>query len=155
MSEWTDQERLAALKRLRDGVDAAIEVLSDRTKLAADETGADRWRTDFGTVSIAERKPAVYIRDQKAFVEHVRKSDPEAIEESVAEWKRKAIMTALRIHDGKVFWAGDLLNAPPVPWAGVKPGSRYVTVRADEDAKSQAIDWALAWVDSLPKELGS
>lgn len=155
MNDWSDQERLAALKRLREGVDAAIEVLSDRTKLAADETGADRWRTDFGTVSIAERKPSVYVKDPKAFLEHVRKSDPEAIEESVAEWKRKAIMTALRIHDGKVFWADDTLSAPPVPWAGVKPGTRYVTVRSDDDTKNQAIDWALAWVDALPKELDS
>lgn len=145
--DWTDPERLAALKRLREGVDAAISVLSDRVQDAAEASGADRWRTPFGTVSKAIRKEAVYIRDPRAFLEHVRQSDPEAIEETVAEWKRKAVLSGLRIVGGKVFWAGDPLDADPVPWAAVKPGSSYLSVRPDDDAKNQAIDWALAWLE--------
>lgn len=153
---WNDQERLAALKRLREGVDAAIEVLTDRTKILGEETRADRWRTQFGTVSIATRKPAVYVRDPKAFLEWVREANPGAIEETVLEAYRRSLLSGLRVRE----MDGDEVVVYPstaevLHWAGVKPGGQYVTVRADDEAKSQAIDWALAWVDALPKEIGT
>lgn len=156
-STWNDQERLAALKRLREGVDAAIEVLTDRTKVLGVETRADRWRTQFGTVSIATRKDSVYVKDQEAFLEFVRSQDvPGAVVETVAEPFRKGILDRLRVRDmvglKQVY---DPATGEPVEWAGVKPGGQYVTVRGDDEAKSQAIDWALAWVDALPKEIGT
>jgi hypothetical protein len=145
----TPAEQLAALKLLREGVDGAIKWLS--TEVLADESKADRWRTDYGTVSIAERDDAPFVKDMDGFIDHCRKHLPDSVAsvEQVKPWAQKQVMDRLRVHDGKVL---DTVTGEFVEWAGVKPGTRYVSVR--DAPKAQAIEEVLAWVDALPKEIG-
>jgi hypothetical protein len=146
----TPAEQLAALKLLREGVDGAIKWLS--TEVLADDSKADRWRTDYGTVLIAERSDAPFVKDMDGFIDYCRTHVPESVAEvvQVKPWAQKQVMDRLEVVDGQVW---DTTTGEPVGWAGVKPGTRYVSVR--DAPKAQAIDQVLAWVDNLPKEIGT
>lgn len=146
----TPAEQLAGLKLLREGVDGAIKWLS--TAVLADDSKADRWRTDYGTVLIAERVDAPFVKDMDGFIDYCRRHLDDSVVEvvQVRPWAQKQVMDRLRVVDGQVW---DTVTGESVEWAGVKPGARYVSVR--DAPKAQAVEEILAWVDALPKEIGT
>lgn len=147
----------AALKALKAGLDAAIDRTQDDTLAEATESGADRWRTAFGSVSVSQKQDSVEVADEAAFLRWVREHAPAEVVEQVRDSYRKAVLKQLQPGpDGTVV---DARTGEVVEWAAVRPGgTRYLSVRDGADAKQAATAMVLAHLDEIaayadPQEL--
>lgn len=137
----------AAFKALKAGVDEAIRLTQDEALEEAARTGADRWRTPYGTVSVAARKDAVEVVDERALLDYVREHAPTELVEQVRDSFRKALLARLTLAGDQVV---DATTGEVVPWAGVKPGGQdYLSVRDAGDAKQAAVEMVLGHLDEV------
>lgn len=151
----SNAERLAALKMLAAGVTAAIKVTEEA--LHAERKDSDRWTTPYGRIVVAYPKPKPYIRDQQAFQTYAERHLTDAVETvtttRVVPWAEKQLLDRIVQVGDDVL---DTVTGEVVTWAGVKMGAPYLSMPksdAKERAEGQAIEWALAAVDALPKEI--
>lgn len=150
MTRMTPAAQYAALKAIKAGIDAALADTAESALADHHAEGIDRWRTPYGSVTVATRKPTAGIVDDAAFLAWARANAPGEIVETVRDSFRHAIERQLRIlDDGTVVHSG---TGEAVPWAGVNPAGRpYLSVRDAAAAKESAIAMVTARLDELAR----
>lgn len=130
-------ERLAVLKAVKVAVDAEIRDAEMGVRRVRDETGAKTFDTELGSVGISVRAASVAVVDDQAFLAWVLANHPQAVEQTVRDADRKAIIASLTVEGGDILTR----DGEVVSWAAVRPGSEYVTVRLTDAAKARALAW--------------
>ena len=134
MTELSPAERFAALRTLKDAI-ARVEA-NLTAWIIANPEGADRWRTRFGTVTVAHPKPKPAIISDAELVDYCREHHPEEVIEVVRP-------TFLKVLKDRLVVVGDDVVDPAtgevVPWAMVKQGNPYLSTPTSDEKKA-AID---------------
>lgn len=143
-------EVYATAKALMQGLFEVLPRLERNAEIYADQVGADRLRAGDATVTLTTRKPSIRITDPNGMLDWVRGELPHLISEFIPEasvrWiraKRLAVSP-----DGESVI--DQVTGEILPWAGVAPGSRYLTVRSTEQVKAAAVAVAEQLVSQIP-----
>lgn len=144
----TNSTKVAALRALKYAI-ALVEKQVQADVLADyDNSGSDRWRTPFGTVTIAHPKPKVTVNDEQAFEKWVAQNHPDEIVQppkpppEVRSSFRTAVMGMLHDADGKVIYGA---TGEVVDWATVTTSKEpYVSIRGPE--KDAAVERATALI---------
>jgi len=122
---------------------------AEKVYAAAAETGADRWRTPFGLVTVARRKPTIGVTDEQALTAWVAENHPSEIVTTVTvrdSFRRSVLERLGDGHDGTVI---DTETGEVITWATVIEGSPYLSVRgAEKDAAVQG--WRDMLVAGMP-----
>jgi hypothetical protein len=161
MTSWND--RLAALRIMEAGLIAAIKIAKKEALAESLELNAKhrvkQWETPFGDMVLVKGDPTAYVRDVEAYTKYVAAHlDGSVVTETVtrvAPWADKQIMDRLAVVGDVVV---DSVSGEVVEWAGVKPPSPHMSLPASAKAtraRGQAVDWVLAQLDALPKEIGT
>lgn len=140
--------RHAGLKALRAGLDEAIAQTQGDAVDDFRREGTDRWRTPFGTVSIAMRQPQIRL-DPAAFLAWVKRHRPTEVitTETVRTSYQDAVVKRLVIDGDDVI---DPETGEVVEWASVQPGGHpYLSVRDANAAKAHAVQLVLGHLDEL------
>lgn len=149
--------RLAALRALKYAI-GQVEAAESAAVLAeADATGADRWKTPFGTVNVVRRSG--WRIDDDAFLTWVQDNHPDEVETVVK------VRRAFETHIGRLLTVVDGVvirkdTGEVVPWAQPSTGQPYTSVRGPE--KDAAVTAAVELIsdrldeltDSLAPQLG-
>lgn len=144
----TPAERLAALKAIAEGIGAAITEAERDVQASMDSSGADRFRTDLGSVSMVVRKPRLEFDEDRLL----------SFAQDNAEWNVETITRvrpAMRSHfvilDDVVVYAP---TGEEVDFVSIKPGSKGLMVKLTPDAKLQAQELLIDRVESITGLLG-
>lgn len=129
-------ETLAALKLLEAALKDAITTATVAADAYRRQVRAKTLETDWGTLTLARRKPGWTI-DEDALLDWFETHAPTELETRVKPAARKAFEAQLHADsDGDVIGPdGDVLD-----WVAVKPGSEYLTTRLTPEAKAAATD---------------
>jgi len=142
----TPAERFAALRTLEAALKHVLADAGEATIQHGSDTGADRWRTPWGTVSVAVRDDKPSISDEAALLAWVKDNHPGEVVETVRPAFTKALLERAAIIDGMVI---DTATGEALPWAGIREGAVYVTTpTGDAKAKATAL-WETALRDRL------
>ena len=143
-------EVYATAKALAQGLAEVLPCLQKDAEAYADQVGADRLRAGDTTVTLTQRKPSVKITDPSGMLDWVRDELPHLICETIPEasvrWLRDKRLAVAP--DGETVT--DQVTGEILPWAGVAPGSRYLTVRSTEQVKAAAVAVAEQLVSQIP-----
>lgn len=137
----TPAERLAALKAIAHGLDAAIDHAERAVLAQMGQTGADRFRTKLGPVSKIVRKPTIRFDDDKLI----------KFAEDVAPWEietrvRRTFRSQFDVIDGAVIYKP---TGEEVDFATVHPGTEGLTTRLSDEAKTTAEDLLITRIESV------
>lgn len=128
----TPAERLAALKALRHGIDQALGQAEDAVRSTMLDTGADRFRTPLGSVSLAERAGSITF-DEDRLLAFAEEADLDGVETI-----KQVRPTFRRLFDA----SGEQVIFKPtgevIDFATVRPGTQYLTTRLNDEAKDAA-----------------
>lgn len=149
-------ERYAALKLLEHALRSAITAAAKDAEDYAVEVRAKSLETDYGTVGVTRRKPAVTV-DEAALLEWATKHRPDVIRPSLDPLFVQA-MRAKLVADGDD--AVDPETGEAVSWASVRPGAEYLWTRLSAESKAEAERYVSEHVGalvaaSLPKAVQS
>ena len=143
-------EVYATAKALAQGLAEVLPRLQKNAEAYADQVGADRLRAGDTTVAITQRKPSIKIADPNGMLDWVRDELPHLICETIPEasvrWLRDKRLAVAP--DGETVI--DQVTGEILSWAGVAPGSRYLTVRSTEQVKAAAVAVAEQLVSQIP-----
>lgn len=128
-------ERLAALRLLETAIKAEIADATDQTLTFAEETGGKTFTTDWGTVSVTNRKPAPQIIDERELVAWFEANAPEEIERRVNDQARRAFLAACQIDGDQIITS----DGEVIPWMRPSSPKTGLTVRNTPEAKEMAI----------------
>jgi hypothetical protein len=148
----SDATKMAALRALRYAIEEIESGLKDELLDEFAEDGRDRWRTPFGTVSVAHPKLTL-VFDEDDFMEWVKENHPTEIvtpEPQIRDSFRKAMTSRMAIIDnGTVV---DIQTGLVVEWATARRTKEaYVSVTGPD--KAAAIERAKALLDGRLDEL--
>jgi len=136
----TAAERFAALKTLEVAVKALASDAAEQAIQQGSDTGADRWRTEYGTVVIATRKDAPVIADEQGLVTWALEHAPSEVIQTVRPTFAKILMDRCTVDGYDVI---DTTTGEVLPFAMVRQGTTYVTT-PKSDAKDNTITrWEL------------
>lgn len=143
-------EVYATAKALAQGLAEVLPCLQKDAEAYADQVGADRLRAGDTTVTLTQRKPSVKITDPSGMLDWVRDELPHLICETIPEasvrWLRDKRLAVAPDGESVI----DQVTGEILPWAGVAPGSRYLTVRSTEQVKAAAVAVAEQLVSQIP-----
>lgn len=143
-------EVYATAKALMQGLSEVLPRLQENAEAYADQVGADRLRAGDTTVTLTQRKPSVKITDPSGMLDWARDELPHLICETIPEasvrWLRDKRLAVAPDGESVI----DQVTGEILPWAGVAPGSRYLTVRSTEQVKAAAIVTAEQLVSQIP-----
>lgn len=143
-------EVYATAKALMQGLSEVMPRLEHAAEAYADQVGADRLRAGESTVTLATRKPGIKITDPNGMLDWVRDELPHLICETIPEasvrWLRNKRLAVAPDGESVI----DQVTGEILPWAGVAPGSRYLTVRSTEQVKAAAAAVAEHLVSQIP-----
>ena len=143
-------EVYATAKALMRGLFEVMPRLEHAAEAYADQVGADRLRAGDTTVTLTTRKPSIRITDPNGMLEWVRDELPHLISEFIPEqsvrWIRAKRLAVAPDGESVI----DQVTGEILPWAGVAPGSRYLTVRSTEQVKAAAVAVAEQLVSQIP-----
>lgn len=142
----TAAEKLAALRALREGLNAAIEDAAAEVEGVRETTGSKSFDTRYGLVGFSIH-PTTYLFDEAAFLAWTEENAPESLIPAwteVKEWPARPSDT-LRAAMGKrcvqigddVF---DSLTGDVLPFATARPGKETLTVKLNPATKLEAAD---------------
>ena len=128
-------ERLAALRLLETAIKHEIAEATDQALAFAEQTGGKTFTTDWGTVSVTNRKPAPQIIDERELVAWFEANAPEEIERRVNDRARRAFLASCQIDGDQIITS----DGEVIPW--MRPGSPKtgIAVRNTPEAKELAI----------------
>lgn len=141
----TPAEELAFLKAVAHGLEAAIEHKEAEVLSVMRTSGADRFRTEIGSVSKTIRRPRIDFQDQQ-LLKFAEEHAPWEIETRV----RRTFYSQFEIADGAVIYKP---TGEQVDFATIRPGAEGLTTRLTTDIKESAAGLLLARVDALPRLL--
>lgn len=143
-------EVYATAKALAQGLSEVMPRLQKNAEAYADQVGADRLRVGDTTVTLTQRKPSIRITDPSGMLDWVRDELPHLICETLPEaslrWLRDKRLAVAPDGESVI----DQVTGEILPWAGVAPGSRYLTVRSTEQVKAAAAAVAEQLVSQIP-----
>lgn len=143
-------EVYATAKALAQGLSEVMPRLQKNAEAYADQAGADRLRAGDTTVTLTQRKPSIRITDPSGMLDWVRDELPHLICETLPEaslrWLRDKRLAVAPDGESVI----DQVTGEILPWAGVAPGSRYLTVRSTEQVKAAAAAVAEQLVSQIP-----
>lgn len=131
-------QQLAQLRILKAGIAEAEKRLEAEVKTWATDTGADRFHTEWGHVSVTTPKPRLRVTDRQAFTRWVAGHCPSAMTQSVNPAWEKQILSAGGVVD---FETGECSIPAGL---GEVQGAEYVTVRLDKRVKEEAAATVIA-----------
>jgi len=139
--------KLAVLRAIKVGVDAAFEQATREVETLRAMTNAKSFDTEIGTVTWTVRKPTIDFLDGP-LLEWAQENMPHEIDTSPRV--RPTLKATLR----KRFAVdGDTVIDPEtgeeVDWAFVTPGSEFPTVKLTDEAKDNARQAILANLDTV------
>jgi hypothetical protein len=140
-------ERIALLRALKAALAAIDAEEAARVIETGSATQADRWRTPYGTVTIASKDDSIVITDSHAVLQHVKETAPTEIQESVRPAYLSHLLADLVIDGDQVV---SVETGEVVPWAKVKHGEPYVSTSGE--ARKKAIE---RWEQILTERLES
>lgn len=126
-------ELYAASRILQEAMDEVSSTLSANAKAFADSVRAKSLVTDFGTVSVTQRKPSIQL-DPDAFTAWVRENRPDELmvgvrPSFVAAWKKHLVPAGDGTTDVIDPTTGEI-----APYARITTGSDYLTFRKGDGA---------------------
>ena len=130
----TPAERFAALKTLEVALKAVLIDAGADTIQHGSATGADRWRTEYGTVNIVTRDDKPVVADEASFVAWCKDNAPEQVMETVRPAYTKQLLDRCTVDGDTVI---DTATGEALPWAMVRRGIVYAST-PKSDAKEQA-----------------
>lgn len=139
-------QRLAALKLVQESLAGVLKQAQAEADEFRKSVGATGFKTDWGTVSVAEYKPSVAFTDEAALVAYAQEYAPHLVEVSIPPEKKRWLAGQLAIDGEDVI---DPNTGEVVAWAKVKPGYEVVSVRNTPEAKVRAAGLLGARVDQL------
>lgn len=142
----TPAERFAALRTLEVAVKEVAASEAETVIQHGSDTGADRWRTAYGTVVIATRDDAPVIADVPGFVAWAKENAPDEVEETVRAAFTKALLARCVVDGDTVI---DTMTGEALPFAMVRRGTAYATT-PKSDAKDDSVGrWQALLTDRL------
>lgn len=151
----TAAEKLAALRALREGINAAIEDASADVEGVREQTGSKSFDTPYGLVlfSITEDR---FVFDEPSFLAWAEENAPESVIPARTEIKHHPAYPSgtLRANLGKrcVRIGGDVfdsLTGEPLPFATVVPGKETLNVRLTPATKADAADLVRSRIEQV------
>lgn len=151
----TAAEKLAALRALREGLNAAIDDATAEVEGVREQTGSKSFDTPYGLVYFAVSGDK-FAFDEPRFLAWAEENTPESVIPERSEVKvypahpsdtlRTAIgKRCVRIGDD-VF---DALTGEPLPFASVVPGRETLAVKLTTATKLEAADLVRARIDDI------
>ena len=145
-------ERYAALKLLEAGLKDALATAAEAADDYRREVRAKSLETDYGTVTVARRKPAVVILDDRALIAWCDDELPHLVQRSIT-LEGRAWLTGKRfVIDGSDVI--DPTTGEAMPFMGIKDGTEYLTFRPTPEARATAVGAvSTRLLDALTAEL--
>ena len=142
----TPSERFAALKTLEAAVKAVASEAGEVAIQHGSDTGADRWRTEYGTVVIATRKDAPVIADEAGLLQWVKENAPTEIVETVRPAYAKMLMDRCAVDGDTVI---DTATGEALPFAMVRRGTVYASTPKSDAKEDTVARWELLLTERL------
>jgi len=142
----TPGERFAALKTLEAAVKAVAGEAADAAIEHGSDTGADRWRTEYGTVVIATRKDAPVIADEAGLLAWAKEHAPTEVVETVRPTFAKILMDRCVIVGDDVI---DTATGEALPFAMIRRGTVYASTPKSDAKETTVARWELLLTDRL------
>lgn len=143
----TPAMRLAALKAVKQGVDAAIEQATRDVEMLRSMTGAKSFDTELGSVVWTVRKPSIGFLEQPLLA-WAQENMPHEVETITRVRSTLAATLRKRFEiDGDTLI--DTVTGEQIDWAFITEGSEFPTVKLTEAAKDNARTAILTNLDTV------
>lgn len=139
----TPAEEYAAIKAIAWGLEQILEDKGSEVRQAMSDTGADRYATRLGKVSLATRSDKIVFDDEYRLLKFAEAADLDGVETIVRPTFLNLFVIA---NDGAVIFQP---TGEQIDFAHAEPGTQYLTTRLTDDAKARAIDLLAATANVL------
>ena len=148
----TPVERYAALKLLETGLKAALVAAADEADAYQRQIRAKALETDYGTVTLARRKPTIVVTDDAGLIAWCEDELPNLVQRSITAEARTWLLSKRFVIYGEDVI--DPATGEAVAFLGIKDGAEYLTFRPTAEAREAAVQAVSGRVlDSLATSL--